>query len=273
MTPVKAQDRGGEMFQQSCAICHTIGGGRLVGPDLSGVTDRRTEDWLLSFIKSSQTMIQSGDPVASKLFSEYNNVPMPDQPYTVSQIQDILAYIRGQSGTGDAHDALADESAAPDNTFANAAVGSDSTNAIRRGQELFVGIKRFENGGSACNACHTVDMVSVVSGGTLARDLTTAYSRLTEAGLKAIIKNPPFPAMQRAVGAALTENETNDLVAFLKVADEKAAVEPGRDYARLLLLGGLGGFGALLLLAAITWSGRARREVNHNIYMRQVKSL
>ena len=41
-----AQDaaQGQAIFVQKCASCHTIGGGKLVGPDLKGVTATRPRD-------------------------------------------------------------------------------------------------------------------------------------------------------------------------------------------------------------------------------------
>ncbi|MEZ5082712.1 MAG: c-type cytochrome [Bacteroidales bacterium] len=77
----------------TCAACHTIGKGKLIGPDLKGVTERREEAWLISFIKSSQTMVKSGDETAVKLFEEFNKIPMPDNPFTDEQIKGILSYI------------------------------------------------------------------------------------------------------------------------------------------------------------------------------------
>ncbi|HCC84588.1 MAG TPA: hypothetical protein DEP87_02810, partial [Candidatus Pacebacteria bacterium] len=56
------QELGKEIFTQKCSACHSIGKGRLVGPDLAGVNDRRSEGWLLKFIKSPQAVINSGDP-------------------------------------------------------------------------------------------------------------------------------------------------------------------------------------------------------------------
>ncbi|MCB2221725.1 MAG: c-type cytochrome [Bacteroidetes bacterium] len=76
-----------------CAACHTIGKGKLIGPDLKGVTERRDKAWLYSFIRSSQTMIQNGDPIAVQLFEEYNKIPMPDNNFSDEQIDGILAYI------------------------------------------------------------------------------------------------------------------------------------------------------------------------------------
>jgi len=95
----KAQDipSGEKMFKASCSACHTIGKGKLVGPDLTGINSKRSAKWLHSFIKSSQTMVKNGDPVAVKLFNEYNKIPMPDQNLTVDQINNILAYIKSKS--------------------------------------------------------------------------------------------------------------------------------------------------------------------------------
>ncbi len=77
-----------------CAACHTIGKGKLIGPDLKGVNDRHDEAWLISFIKSSQKMIKNGDPVAVKLFEENNKIPMPDNNLSDDQIRGILSYIK-----------------------------------------------------------------------------------------------------------------------------------------------------------------------------------
>src|SRR5437762_3205955 len=53
-------------FKKICSACHTFGKGIKVGPDLKGVTERRQRSWLLKFVRSSQTVIQSGDPTDRK---------------------------------------------------------------------------------------------------------------------------------------------------------------------------------------------------------------
>src|SRR5262245_32452833 len=60
-----------KIFNQRCTACHTYGKGVKVGPDLKGVTERRQRPWLLKFVRSSQAVIQAGDPVASALFKEF----------------------------------------------------------------------------------------------------------------------------------------------------------------------------------------------------------
>ena len=73
-----AQDAGGhgqQAFQAMCAACHTIGGGRLVGPDLQGISDRRDERWIIRFVQHSQALVQEGDSTAVALFEEFNGIP------------------------------------------------------------------------------------------------------------------------------------------------------------------------------------------------------
>lgn len=88
-----AQD-GGQIFRTNCGACHTIGMGKLVGPDLKDVQNRHSEAWILKWVHSSQTMVKSGDKDAVKLFNDNNQIPMPDQPLSDNDIKSILAYIK-----------------------------------------------------------------------------------------------------------------------------------------------------------------------------------
>ena len=92
MGSATAQD-GAAIFNQNCAVCHKIGGGKFIGPDLQGVGDRRTEEWLVGFIKNSQALINGGDADAQALFKEYNNTPMPAFPLSDAQIKAVLTHI------------------------------------------------------------------------------------------------------------------------------------------------------------------------------------
>ena len=85
---------GAENFTRLCSACHTVGGGKRVGPDLQGVNDRRSADWLVKWIATPQAMVNSGDPTAVALFKEYN-IPMPDTALSADEIRGILDYIRG----------------------------------------------------------------------------------------------------------------------------------------------------------------------------------
>ncbi len=78
---------------QPCAACHTIGKGRLIGPDLKGITERRDREWLVRFIANSQEVIESGDEYAVKLFEEYNKIPMPPAGISEEEINILIDYI------------------------------------------------------------------------------------------------------------------------------------------------------------------------------------
>lgn len=88
---------GEKTFKTICVACHTIGKGKLVGPDLAGVNTRRTAKWLLSFMKSPKAMIASGDAIALKLFNDHNKIQMPEPNLTDAQIKNVLAFIKSKT--------------------------------------------------------------------------------------------------------------------------------------------------------------------------------
>ena len=59
---VWAQEPGEQLFQSTCSACHSIGGGRLVGPDLAGVIDRRSQVWLEEFPLTEGDQAIHADP-------------------------------------------------------------------------------------------------------------------------------------------------------------------------------------------------------------------
>jgi cytochrome c551/c552 len=91
---VFAQDGKALFTSKGCVACHTIGGGKLVGPDLKGVTERYKLEWIRSFVRSSQTMVKNGDPTAVKLFEENGKVPMPDNVLSDQELDAILAFVK-----------------------------------------------------------------------------------------------------------------------------------------------------------------------------------
>jgi len=89
---------GKKMFKSNCAACHTIGKGKLTGPDLKNVSERHTLEWMIPFVKNSTAVIESGDPAAVKLFNEYNKTIMSAHPHlTDEDITTIIAYIDDES--------------------------------------------------------------------------------------------------------------------------------------------------------------------------------
>ena len=262
-----AQDPGEQVFNTTCFACHTIGGGRLIGPDLAGVHEKRSQEWLEEFIKSSQSMINAGDTEAVALFEEYNSLLMPDAPATEEQIRQVLSYIQSQSaGQTASVETSVDEPATPPEPA--------SEEDILAGQEMFQGNIRFENSGPACNACHEVRNDAVIGGGILAAELTTVFSRMGGAGVTAILGQAPFPIMQAAYeDRSLTEGEVTALVAFLEYADSEQYNQLPRDYGIGLFASGAVGAGILFFFFGFVWRGRKRGSVNQAIYDRQIRSV
>ena len=80
-----------DYFRQNCISCHTIGGGRLTGPDLKNVSQRQERDWLVRFMRNPRAMINSGDPYAQQLLSEARNTVMPNARMTATPSSDEMS--------------------------------------------------------------------------------------------------------------------------------------------------------------------------------------
>lgn len=255
---VFSQSSGEETFKQTCAACHTIGNGKLVGPDLINVQQRHSEKWMKDFIKSSQSVIKSGDKYADSLFKAFNQVQMPDHPnLSDEQLNGILAYIQTTSN-------------APKTVTASAALPVGNAD---RGRDLFVGNIRFLNHGASCNSCHNVDMKGFISGGALGKDLTHAVTRLTAPGVAGVVSGLPFPQMRETYSSRpVTPQEIADLTAFLTLADKEATMKTTNHVGNYLLIGGVSGIVIVLLLYSVFWIKRKKRPVNFTVFKRQIKS-
>lgn len=264
-----AQD-GEAIFKQKCSACHKIGEGKFVGPDLKDVTAKRSEEWLMKWIKSSQALIASGDKDAVAIYNEFNKMAMVDFDLPDAEIKAILAFITAKSGGVALASADTTKAALP----APDASLSASPAQIEDGKNLFMGGTAFVNGGAACISCHNVNYAGVIPGGLLAKDLTTAHSRMGgDAGLLAILNAPPFPAMTQAYnGKPITEQEIAAITAFLYTVDKDTANQVASTMDPLLYGGGAGAVG-LFVLIYLVWIVRKKNTVKKDIYERQVKSI
>lgn len=87
--------RGEDLFAaKGCIGCHTIGGGRLTGPDLQGVTDRRSYEWIVAMITNPDSMLRV-DPVAKQLLGEYLT-PMLNTNTSPDEARAIYEYLKSK---------------------------------------------------------------------------------------------------------------------------------------------------------------------------------
>lgn len=265
----RAQQSGEMMFKTFCAACHTLSKGKLVGPDLADVHLRRTDDWILEFVKSSQAMVNKGDPGAVAIFNEYNKTVMPDAPYSQEQIKEIISYIKSKSPSYVAATPTTQVEATEPEVPVRS-VNEATEIEVSLGQMLFTGESLLSGGGPGCISCHNIKHDKLIGGGLLAKDLTDAFSRMNEAGIKAILTSPPFPAMKEAYqNSPLTEEESYNVTAFLKQADEDQYGQHARNWQQYFLIAGGLGFVLLMGVFSIAWSYRRKQPVNQKIYDRQ----
>ena len=93
---------GKQEFESKCFACHSMGHGKKLGPDLAGVTKRRSESWLSRWLKEPEKMLAT-DADAKKMLKEYNNLPMPNQNLPEAEIRQYLKYFKWYDEQGAAH--------------------------------------------------------------------------------------------------------------------------------------------------------------------------
>lgn len=77
-------------LRTGCLSCHTVGKGRLIGPDLAGVTRRRTSEWLRRWLKDPPRMLQ--DPAIKAEFKDYPT-SMPNLTLSDRDVELLMEYL------------------------------------------------------------------------------------------------------------------------------------------------------------------------------------
>lgn len=259
---VRAQEAAA-YFKQNCASCHTIGGGRLTGPDLKDVAKKKDRDWLAKFITDPKAVIDSGDPYAQQLVQEARGVIMPT--------------LGGM--TGERAEALLDlinaESKLEKSAFAGVQVPTKPFTPVEiaQGRRIFRGEQRLADGGAACISCHTVRGVAVLGGGRLGPDLTAVYERMEgRKGLIAWLTAPPTPTMQSIFKQhPMRSEEIIPLVAYLEDSARGGREGNPLDPLYFFLLGLIASVGSLAIFQFV-WKGRlkaVRRPLVHRRRLRE----
>ena len=88
-------ETGEQLFKdKGCSACHTFGR-KLSGPDLAGVTMRRTAQWMEQQILHPDVMTKE-DPIARQLFAQFA-LQMPNQGLTPDEAKSIIEYLKHQN--------------------------------------------------------------------------------------------------------------------------------------------------------------------------------
>src|SRR6266849_2814404 len=90
-------DKGEYFFQSQCSVCHTVGQGDKMGPDLLGVTARRDRAWLTRYIMGPDKMLAEGDPFVVALFEKYQYARMPNLRLSSDEVAAVLSYVEARS--------------------------------------------------------------------------------------------------------------------------------------------------------------------------------
>jgi len=102
---------GENLFRSRCTVCHTIGSGSRVvgggeeieknqvraGPDLLGVTEKRSQAWLARWLTDPGKMLEEEDPVAVELYKDYDEVIMPNFRLSEVEVHALIEFIASES--------------------------------------------------------------------------------------------------------------------------------------------------------------------------------
>ncbi len=250
-SPGQCQDSP-DFFRQNCMNCHTVGGGRLTGPDLKDVSQRKDREWLIGFMMNPKAYIDRGDPYAIKILEESRNVPMPVLPgMTRERCENLLDLIDAESKL--------DESQFKGLQISN----KPFTDADRvLGRDIFLGKKRLVAGGAACISCHSMHDTPMLGGGSLATDrrvsdLTNVFERLDgRKSLSAWLAAPATETMQPIFkNHPMDSDEIHALVAYFESSAGKSPAQSASSRIAFLLTGLLGAAAVVFGFDAI-WKRR-----------------
>ena len=84
---------GAYIYRTRCQICHTIGEGDAIGPDLKGVTRRRDTKWLTRWLMMPDRMLKEKDPIAMAMYKAFGEIPMPNLGLSGEDVKAIMDFL------------------------------------------------------------------------------------------------------------------------------------------------------------------------------------
>jgi mono/diheme cytochrome c family protein len=205
--------KGKEIFEKYCTACHKISDEKLIGPGLKGITERRDSLWIRSFIKSSQTLVKSGDKTAVKVFNENSMIPMPDHTMlTDDDLTNLIDYI-----------AKYDPNAVRLVTVDAKKRSGFWMDEVARGKDMFFGITKPKEGAALnCASCHNDRLSDTLNFNPSALDLANAWLQPNGTDLYKVLNEPSSAKMKEAhKDLKMSDKEIYDFSAYLSRIPEE----------------------------------------------------
>lgn len=207
--PVDMGDPAATDFTMKCAGCHTIGGGKLTGPDLKDAAAWKLPD------------------IATKIKTMEKKVG----PLTPEEIQALGKFIQDPK----VHERLTAEQ----ERIARAEEAKYEKGDPNKGTDLFFGRVALAHGGLACAACHRTGD----PGASMGPDLVPVFGKMGMTPLVSACEKTPFRVMDAAYrDHAVTHQEAIHLAKYLESVSTKTPVGDGADPTLFAGAAGLGLF-------------------------------
>ncbi len=215
---ITVEDKQAKLFVLKCAGCHTIGKGKLTGPDLIKSSELPIDD-LIQAVKRMQEKVGPMEDTEIKGYSDF---------IKSSNVQERIAKEFERLSK------IAEAKLEPPNP--------------KIGRDLFLGKRPFQNGGTSCNSCHTTKETKGWGGGKLGPPLTDVFKNFSKANLASAIVNSQWKVMKDVYkDHKITQQESVHLVAYLDSVKDKKIQKPSPMF-HLLSLGGV-----LILLGLVSF--------------------
>lgn len=240
-----------QYFKQNCFNCHWIGGGRLVGPDLKNVQQRKERDWLVRLVLDPKAMLDAQDPYVMQLKAEANGAIMTNVPGITRDLAVALL------------DFIEAESKLDSSQFFGtpAALEPFSAEKAALGLGIFLGKTELTKGGTSCISCHSINTAGSTLGGQLGPDLTGVFERLNGRTAISAWLSAPATSTMRSVFRAhpLQPNEIKYLAMFFESTAGQAEYSLGASvlWIIIIFIGLAGGVIGMIAFGRI-WSYRLR---------------
>jgi mono/diheme cytochrome c family protein len=88
--------KGKMIYQTKCFACHKLSSELLVGPGWTGVTDRRTPEWIMNWITNTKVMLDKD--LAAQADMVVCLIRMPNQDLTDDEARNVLEFMRENDG-------------------------------------------------------------------------------------------------------------------------------------------------------------------------------